>query len=120
MVLCFEYTPKTIEQLQKEFKYFVNKKFETNKDLSYEMIIPKSILEYSQALLNEYGINSETINKEIYYKKFKEDGPEDIYPPIEYEYERPCITFNGKEYKLRDFRYDVNNFKNEYVILKTN
>lgn len=120
MVLCFEHTPKPEEQLHNEISAFIDKKFSRDPSLEYELIIPKRVLEFSQNLLNSKNIKNSVVDKEIFYRNFMEDGPEDVYPSFQYEYERPCILYNGKEYKLRFCNYDTKKFKNEYVVLKAN
>lgn len=120
MVLCFNFTPKTDDKLQNDFELLVKKKFDTDTNLVFEMIIPKRILDYAQNLLKTMHINNNIIEKEIFYKSFVEDGPEDVSPPFQYEYNRPCILLNNKEYKLQAFRYNTEIFTNDYIVLKAN
>ncbi|ARF08625.1 hypothetical protein Catovirus_1_675 [Catovirus CTV1] len=120
MVLCFDQTPKSIENLEKEFSEFVSKKYENNKDIAFEMLIPARLALFSQNLLNQQNIKNQVVDKEIFYRKYLEGGPEDVWPPIQYEYNRPCIMLNDKVYKLMSVGCDEKSFKEKYIVLRTN
>jgi hypothetical protein len=117
MVLCFKYTKKSEEQLRNELDIMISH-FVESKYYTREYLIPSEVYEMCKEIMNKYEVNHEIIKKDLEIGTFSEPGPEDVHPPFYYNYERPFIMLNGKQYKLTKYTDCKDKFYEEKIVMR--